>query len=96
MQFGLPFTQGIAMVPLVTSLKMQVEAGGPLVLHEPLWAANNGYNTSFALPWADSAFWSTRAMIPAKACADTEVPPTPRKAPVERLQAALVVLVGPC
>ena len=55
-QFGLPFTQGMAMVPLVMSLKMQAAAGGPLVLHEPLWAANKGYKISFALPCGPPAF----------------------------------------
>jgi hypothetical protein len=43
LQFGLPAAQGIAIVPLETSLKMQVAAGGPLVLQdEPPCAVNSG------------------------------------------------------
>jgi hypothetical protein len=35
------------------------------------------YKTKFALPWRPAIFWTIRAMIPAKAGEEAEVPPAP-------------------
>ena len=83
LQFKLPLAQGIAIVPVVTSLKVQAAAGSGLATELQAVAAAycicaNLYSTKFAFP-CRPFFWFTNAMIPAKLGVDADVPPTARK-----------------
>jgi hypothetical protein len=83
LQFKLPLVQGIAIVPVVTSLNVQLVLGGGFAteLHAVPAAyciCANLYSTKFAFP-CRPFFWFTNAMIPAKLGVEADVPPTARK-----------------
>jgi hypothetical protein len=72
---------GTELFPLVTSLNAQVEPERTSVEELQLWPAVAAilYNTGLALPWRPACDWLIKAMIPAKAGEEAEVPPDPKK-----------------
>jgi hypothetical protein len=83
LQLGLFAAHGVAIVPEVTSLKIQALAGTELELQFAFVCADEEaslYKTWLAFPCpADPVYWLTIAKIPAKAGVETEVPPIPKK-----------------
>jgi hypothetical protein len=60
---------GMALVPVVTSWKMLEADDSPA----------NPYSNGFMFPWRIPSFWLINATMPAKACAEKEVPPSVTK-----------------
>src|SRR5580658_8283670 len=82
-QLGLPCWQGTTLLPTVTSWNT-----------DGCWAAS-GYSVKFACPCA-SYFWLIRAMIPAIAGDDTDVPPTTVivRSPSDTMQSPAKIQIG--
>ena len=82
-QSVLPLAQGTAIVPVITSLNVQLGAGSGAfceVHAVPAWNCfcASLYSTKFAFPCRFPVFWLTSAMMPAKLGVETDVPPMPR------------------
>src|SRR6266436_5568444 len=81
LKFGEFPAHGTELLPFVTSLNAQVEPESASVEELQLWPAVAAilYNTGLALPWRPACDWLIKAMIPAKAGEEAEVPPDPKK-----------------